>query len=206
GSGTVNVTVTTTAGTSATTAADQYTYQAAPPPAPAVTRITPSSGPAAGGTVVTVTGSNLSGGSVSFGTAAASAVTCTASSCTATSPAGTGTVNVTVTTTAGTSATTAADQYTYQATGSSSNLIPDPGFETATVQVDLSVDLLTSNGNYINSADGPTVTLAANTWTQLTITSIKVTSSEVLAGMEPNFAKATKGTIIYWDDMSLTTP
>ena len=270
GSGTVNVTVTTTAGTSATTAADQYTYQAAPPPAPAVTRITPSSGPAAGGTVVTVTGSNLSGGSVSFGTAAASAVTCTASSCTATSPAGTGTVNVTVTTTAGTSATTAADQYTYQATGSSSNLIPDPGFETAgvpadvwgsslarsqtvvhsgswslaqtatstsggwdldsniawcapitsaktytatiwvrataTVQVDLNVDLLTSNGNYINSADGPTVTLAANTWTQLTITSIKVTSSEVLAGMEPNFAKATKGTIIYWDDMSLTTP
>jgi len=26
------------------------------------------------------------------------------------------------------------------------------------------------------------------------------------AGMEPNFSSATKGTIIYWDDMSLTSP
>jgi N-acetylneuraminic acid mutarotase len=269
GTGTVDVLVSTPGGTSVATSSDRFTYQAATPPVPAVTGITPSSGPAAGGTVVTVTGSNLSGGSVSFGTAAA-AVTCTASSCTATSPAGTGTVNVTVTTTGGTSTINSADQYTYQAAGSSSNLIPDPGFETAgvpadvwgsslarsqtvvhsgswslaqtatstsggwdldsnvawsapitstktytatiwvrataAVQVDLNVDLLTSTGNYIDSTNGPTVTLIANTWTQLTITGIKVTSSEVLAGMEPNFAKATKGTIIYWDDMSLTTP
>ena len=77
---------------------------------------------------------------------------------------------------------------------------------TATAQVDLNVDLLTSKGNYVNSVNGPTVTLAANAWTQLSITGIKVTSGEVLAGMEPNFAKATKGSTIYWDDMSLTTP
>ena len=75
---------------------------------------------------------------------------------------------------------------------------------TATTQVDLNVDLLKSSGGYVNSANGSTVTLAANTWTPLTITGIKPTSTEVLAGMEPNFSKAAKGTIIYWDDMGLT--
>ena len=45
-------------------------------PPPAVTAVSPSSGPAAGGTAVQVTGSNLSGGSVTFGTAAATGVSC----------------------------------------------------------------------------------------------------------------------------------
>ena len=114
GSGTVHVTVTTTAGTSTTSNADQFTYQTTPPRPPAVTAISPSSGPAKGGTVVTITGSNLAGGRVAFGGSRAKAVTCTASSCTATSPAGSGTVHVTVTTTAGTSTTSTADQFTYQ--------------------------------------------------------------------------------------------
>jgi heme-binding NEAT domain protein len=114
GTGTVDVTVTTPAGTSATSAADKFTYNPAPPPAPVVTKISPTSGPAAGGTVVTITGTNLSGATaVRFGTAAATGVTCTATSCTATSPAGTGTVDVTVTTPGGTSATSAADKFTY---------------------------------------------------------------------------------------------
>ena len=43
-------------------------YSPGTPPAPVVTGISPASGPAAGGTAVTVSGSNLSGGSVSFGT------------------------------------------------------------------------------------------------------------------------------------------
>ena len=75
---------------------------------------------------------------------------------------------------------------------------------TAAVTVDLNVDLLGSNGSYVNSVNGPNVTLVPNTWTQLSVTSFKPTSSEALAGMEPNFSKATKGTVIYWDDMSLT--
>ena len=267
GSGTVNVTVTTTGGTSN---ASQFTYQATPPPVPVVTGVSPSSGPAAGGTAVTVTGSGLSGGSVSFGSAPASGVSCAATSCTAISPAGSGTVYVTVKTSGGTSATSAADQFTYQATPPPSNLIPNPGFEsagvpadhwgsalarsaavvhsgawalaqttssgsggwdldsnpswyapissgtsytasiwvraTATVKVDLNVDLLNSGGNYVDSASGPTVTLTAGTWTQLTIKGIKPAAGEVDAGMEPNFSRATKGTIIYWDDMSLTSP
>ena len=82
-------------------------------PPPVVTAISPTHGPTAGGTVVTVTGTDLTGGTVAFGAHAATAVTCAATSCSATSPAGTGTVDVTVTTTAGTSATSSADKYTY---------------------------------------------------------------------------------------------
>src|SRR5580704_6194976 len=82
-------------------------------PRPVVTGISPTSGPAAGGTSVTVTGTNLTGGTVAFGPNAATGVTCGATSCTTTSPAGTGTVDVEVTTTAGTSAATSADQFTY---------------------------------------------------------------------------------------------
>ena len=83
------------------------------PHLPAVTGVSPASGPAAGGTSVTVTGTSLTGGTVAFGTHAATGVTCGATSCTATSPAGTGTVDVRVTTSAGTSAVTAADKYAY---------------------------------------------------------------------------------------------
>jgi Ricin-type beta-trefoil lectin domain/IPT/TIG domain len=88
---------------------------ASTPPPPVVTGISPGSGPAAGGTGVTVTGTGLSGGSVAFGPNAATGVSCAATSCTATSPAGTGTVDVKVTTSGGTSAATSADQFTYTA-------------------------------------------------------------------------------------------
>ncbi len=91
----------------------------APPPAPSVTAISPTSGPTAGGTSVTITGTSFaSGTTVEFGSTAATAVTVNSStSITATSPAeSAGTVNVTVTTTGGTSATSSADQFTYMAT------------------------------------------------------------------------------------------
>ena len=89
---------------------------APPPPVPVVTGIAPAGGPATGGTVVTVTGSALSGGTVAFGGTAAASASCTSTSCTALSPAGTGTVDVTVTTAGGTSGTSPADQFAYQAT------------------------------------------------------------------------------------------
>jgi hypothetical protein len=111
----VNVTVTTPAGTSATSPADQFTYTAVA--APVVTALSPTSGPAAGGTPVTITGTGFTGATaVNFGTTAATGVTVVNDTeITATSPAGTGTENVTVTTPAGTSATSAADQFTFTA-------------------------------------------------------------------------------------------
>jgi hypothetical protein len=116
GAGTVDVTVTTYSGTSATGSADQFTYNAAS--APSVTGVSPSSGSAAGGTVVTITGSAFTGASaVNFGTSAAvsfSVISDTA--IVATAPAGTaGTVDITVTTPTGTSSTGSADHYTYNA-------------------------------------------------------------------------------------------
>ena len=98
GSGTVDVRVTTTGGTSAVVSADQFTYQA-PPAAPTVTGLSPNTGPAAGGTQVTISGTNLSAGTVAFGATPATGVVCSASSCTASAPAGSGTVDVRVTTT-----------------------------------------------------------------------------------------------------------
>jgi hypothetical protein len=82
-------------------------------PPPTLTSISPTSG--AAGTVVTIRGTALGGGSVDFGTVAATGVSCGPSTCTATAPSNSGTVDVTVTTTAGTSATSPADQFTYLA-------------------------------------------------------------------------------------------
>jgi hypothetical protein len=112
--GTVDVRVTTTGGQSATGASDQYTYVAGP----TVTSVTPSSGTTAGGTSVVIAGTNFTGATaVSFGGTAATTFTVdNAGQITATSPAhAAGTVDVTVTTTGGTSATGAGDQYTYTA-------------------------------------------------------------------------------------------
>jgi predicted phage tail protein len=81
---------------------------------PTVSRVSPSSGPGQGGTTVTVTGTNLAGGTVYFGGSQAPSSTCTSdTSCTATSPNGSGTVDVTVQGNTGTSATTTADQFSF---------------------------------------------------------------------------------------------
>ncbi|MGD0076731.1 MAG: IPT/TIG domain-containing protein, partial [Candidatus Binataceae bacterium] len=112
GTGTVDITVSINGETSATSAADKFTYTAT---GPAVTSISPNSGPTAGGTSVTITGANFTGATaVKFGsTNAASFNVNSATSITATSPAGSGTVDITVTTPGGTSVTSAADQFTY---------------------------------------------------------------------------------------------
>ena len=125
GSGTVDVRITTGGGTSATSAADQYTYIAAP----TVSSISPTSGPATGGSSVIITGANLSGATaVRFGGGNASGFTVnSATQITATAPAGTGTVDVTVITGGGTSATSAADQFTYLAAPTVSSISPASG-------------------------------------------------------------------------------
>jgi len=90
-----------------------------PPSAPTVTAISPTSGPAAGGTVVTISGTGFSttagATTARFGATAATGVSCASTtSCSATSPAGSGTVDVTVTVGGATSATTPADRFRYR--------------------------------------------------------------------------------------------
>jgi hypothetical protein len=125
GSGIVDVTVTTPGGSSAISASDRYTYI----PAPAVTAVSPDSGPVAGGSTVVLTGTNFTGATtVSFGGTPADDFTVdSATRITAISPAGTGTVDVRVTTASGISATTAADQFTYVAAPTISAASPTSG-------------------------------------------------------------------------------
>jgi hypothetical protein len=109
--GTVDVTVTSGGGTSATSPADQFTYVEAP----TVTKVEPAKGPAAGGTTVTITGTNFFMVSeVEFGATNATHTVNSETSITAVSPPGTGTVDVTVTNGGGKSATSSADQFVYE--------------------------------------------------------------------------------------------
>ncbi|MEA4841450.1 MAG: GEVED domain-containing protein [Bacteroidales bacterium] len=100
---------------------EDYTIVVATPvAAPTVTGISPTSGTTSGGTSVVITGTNLTGATaVSFGgTAATSFTVNSATQITATSPAKSAeTVDITVTTSGGTSATGTADQFTYLTTG-----------------------------------------------------------------------------------------
>jgi alpha-tubulin suppressor-like RCC1 family protein len=118
GAGVVDVTVTTPEGTSPTSGADQFSYVPPLRPAPVVVNISPKEGAESGGTSVTITGANLAGASsVKFGSVGAPSFTLNSqgTAITAVSPPGSGLVDVTVTTGAGTSATTAADQFSYVA-------------------------------------------------------------------------------------------
>ncbi len=124
GTGTVDVTITTPAGVSATGAADRYTYVHTP----TVSKLSTKSGPVAGHTSVTITGTEFTGvTAVSFGAAGALRYTVVSpTSITAEVPPGTaGAVDVTVTNVAGTSAKSAKDHFTYTPTVEA--VAPDEG-------------------------------------------------------------------------------
>jgi hypothetical protein len=113
-SGQVDVTVTTGDGSSAITNKDRYKYEK-----PTVTSVSPSAGPASGGTIVTVIGSGFAPGSegtaFNFKAAKATAVQCTSTTeCTVTTPPGKqGTVDVLATSGRSKSKKSATDRYSY---------------------------------------------------------------------------------------------
>jgi len=126
GTGVAHVSVTNNSQTSSDTPGDQFSYVTAP----AVSALSPSAGPLAGGNVITITGINFNGATaVQFGTLNATSFTVdTATQITATAPGGTeGVVDVTITTPGGTSAISSADQYTYEATPAFNSLSPTGG-------------------------------------------------------------------------------
>ncbi|GGP22624.1 IPT/TIG domain-containing protein [Silvimonas iriomotensis] len=172
--GTVDVTVTTTSGTSTTGTADHYTYVTAP----TVSGISPTSGPTAGGTTVLLTGTNFSGASaVFFGGTSASFTVNSATQITATAPAGSaGTQHVTVTTPGGTSTTSAADQYTWVAPPSVGNVSPNSGPQGGGTSVTISGSNFTGatavrfggtagTGLTVNNAGSITITAPAGVGT-----------------------------------------
>jgi Cellulase (glycosyl hydrolase family 5)/IPT/TIG domain len=124
-----------------------------PPNTPTVMSVAPTSGPAAGGTPVTITGTNLTGATaVKFGTAPATTFVATsATQITATSPPGSGTVDVTVTTAGATSAVSAADKFAYTSpatayTSQSPNRILDTRTSGQTLTGGVSLNLTVAGG------------------------------------------------------------
>ncbi len=109
--GTVDVTVTTSNGTSTASPAEVFTYV----PAPTITKITPTGGASSGGTAVTIWGTSFVGTvSVYFGGKLAKGVRVLSSSeITSISPSGSGSVFITVSALGGTSKTTAAASFSY---------------------------------------------------------------------------------------------
>ncbi len=165
GNGTVDVTVSTPSGTSVTSAADQFAYPAAVVASPTVTAVSPATGSVAGGTSVTITGTNFTGATaVNFGSNAATGLTVNSSTqITAVSPAGSsGTVDVTVVTPGGTSATNASDQFVY--TPGSYTIAANP--TTVTVQAGktgTATVTVTPTGGYTGSVILSCDNLPANT-------------------------------------------
>jgi hypothetical protein len=179
GAGTIDVAVTTPAGTSAAVAADQFSY-ALPP---AVTAISPTSGPGGGGTTVTITGTNLTGAtSVDFGLSPALSYAVNSStSITATAPAGLGAVDLTVTTPGGTSLTSFADVFSYEASPTVTGVSPASGPEEGGTTVTITGTNLT--GTYL---------VAFGSWTA---SSFHVNSPTSLTAVVPSQAV---GTVDVW--------
>ncbi|MHB8691511.1 MAG: IPT/TIG domain-containing protein, partial [Solirubrobacteraceae bacterium] len=127
--------------TSDTTAASTPTYQIGHAAPPSVSAVDPRSGPTSGGTPVTITGSNFTGAtSVTFGPTAATNLTVVSDTqITASDPAGSGTVDVTVTTPAARSLIVPADQFTY-----TSSSVSAPAVTTAAAQKVTSTTVLVS--------------------------------------------------------------
>lgn len=106
--GAVDIVVTNPAGSATEPNAYEYLAQ------PVITGISPSSGPAAGGITVTITGTGLQHAGVNFGSTAGTDVVATATSITVTVPAGSvGTVDVRAFTYGGLSDTSSAAEFTY---------------------------------------------------------------------------------------------
>lgn len=130
---TVDVTVVTAGGTSATSPGDQYTYV----DVPVVTGLNVTAGPDEGGTTVTIFGSGLANASqVDFGIdgLAATLVSDADGELVVVSPSDTpqslGTQDVIVVTPGGTSATSPADQFTYTDPPTVNDVVEDQGFTT----------------------------------------------------------------------------
>ena len=111
GTGAVTITITTSGGESAPSAAAQFVYA----PVPQVRNVGPGQGPPTGGTPVTVTGSGFTGATaVDFGpTSAADFTVHSDTHIAAVSPAGNGNVEIRITTPGGKSMTHTVTQFTY---------------------------------------------------------------------------------------------
>ena len=185
--GAVDVVVTTGGGGGGTaTLIGGFTYQAV---GPAVTSISPPCGLTDGGSTVTINGSLFIGASaVKFGTVAATSYTVISDTrITAVAPAGTGVVDVNVTTGGVTSSSSSADQFTYLAALTITGISPNTGVSSGGYTV-----TITGTGFYVSNT---TVTIGG-----VAPTSVAVVSSTSIVCTTPFYV--TGGA----KDVVVTTP
>jgi hypothetical protein len=163
--GTVDVAVTNPAGTSANTAADNYTY---PAPLPVLSAISPTTGSSSGGATVKLTGTAFTGATaVKVGGSSADFTVNSDTAVTVTMPAHSlGTVSVTVTTTGG---TTYGKNFTYVSADvpTVTSLSPSSGASTATTTVTVTGTNLT-NVTKVSLGD------TALSWTLVNATTLRI--------------------------------
>jgi hypothetical protein len=167
--GAVSVVLTTTGGSA--TKASGFTYVAAP----TITSISPNSGGTAGGTAVTITGTNLTTTTgVTFGGVAATAVTVvSATSVTCNTPAGAaGAVDVVLST--GSGSVTSTNGFTYGTAPTIITIVPSSG--------PIAGGSVTINGANLSTTSGVTFGGVAATGMTATATSISCTAPAHAAG------------------------
>ena len=150
---------------------------------PTVTNVSPNSGSTAGGTAVTITGTNfVAGATVTFGSAAATnVVVVSGTQITATTPAGSaGAVTVTVTVSG--QSGSLASAYTYVVTPTVSSVSPNTGTTAGGTPV-------TINGS--NFAAGATVTFGATAATNVVV----VSATQITANTPAHAAGAVSVTV-----------
>lgn len=167
---------------------------------PTVTGVAPNTGPQAGGTSVIIAGTNFTGATaVRFGvTAAASFTVNSATQITATSPAGSGAVNVTVTTADGTSAAAAANLFTYAAalTPTVTSLNPTSGAETGGTTVVITGTNLTG-ATAVHFGAVAAASFTVNSATQITATSPAGTGNVAVIVTTPNGTSPASSQFMY---------
>jgi hypothetical protein len=154
-----------------------------------VTGVSPNSGPASGGTPVTISGAHLDGATtVKFGSANASFTVNSPSSITARSPAGAGTVDVTVATPGGASPSVAADRFTYTAVTEPPTPSPAPNPSTGAGTTGTSATPAGQSSVLGTSARASVVVLASTT---LAVTRDRVAVRLRCVGTQPCSGKLT---------------
>ncbi|MGY2011691.1 beta strand repeat-containing protein, partial [Nocardia gipuzkoensis] len=197
-----------------------YTYV----PIPTVAGAVPSSGPEIGGTTVVLTGTNLTGATaVTFGATPATSFTVdSATQITAVAPAGTGTVQATVTTVGGTSTGVT---YTYVPTPALTTVVPNSGTAAGGTTVVLTGTDLTG-ATAVSFGATPAASFTVDSATQITAVSpagtgtVQVTATTVggttngvaytyipvpaLANVVPNSGPVAGGTTVVLTGTDLT--
>lgn len=157
-----------------TSAGQAYVVAIVEYPRPVVSGLSPQYGPLAGGTAVTITGTGFSGATaVLFGNTSGTITgTPNSTSLSVIAPSGTGTVDVTVITPGGTSATGISDRFTYNEAPTVTGITPSTG-STSTTSV------VTITGTHFFTDPVPVVKLVRTGYDNVLLTGVNGTSASL---------------------------